>query len=191
MAIERVPDGGTASQDPARIAGMHLAGSMAAAGTQAAKAQKDEEAKKARGAKGSFLGAIERAQEEITLQKEGFPKEIAGLDTEDAAVYLKDRADMAADVLKEHQTPKEFEEYRRCVSQFLRYIVKNNFAVHRRDRRGYTRRGRELEPQYKITIINQKLDEMAKWILSSHKDALSLLARVDEIKGLIIDIMAS
>lgn len=190
MAIDRVPDGSVAAPGTGPAA-MHLAGSMAAAGTQAAKAQKEDAARRARGEKGSFMGAIERAREEISLQQGGFPKEIAGLDTEEAAVYLKDRADMAADVLKEHQTPKEFEEYRKCVSQFLRYIVKNNFAVHRRDRRGYTKRGRELTPQYKITIINEKLDEMAKWILSSHKDTLGLLARVEEIRGLIIDIMAS
>ena len=98
---------------------------------------------------------------------------------------------MAADRLKEKQTPEEFADYRKKVSQFLRYLAKNNFEVKKRERRGFTRKGKPLDPQFKIVVINQKLDEMAKWLLSSHKEAFAMLARVNEISGLLVDLMAS
>ena len=139
----------------------------------------------------SFSNAIEKAKQEFELQKEGFPVEIAGMNTEEAAVYLKDQADVAADRLKEHQTPDEFASYRKKVSQFLRYLEKNNFTVEKKDRRGFSRSGKPLDPRVKVAVINQKLDEMARWLLSSHKEAFALLARVEEIRGLLVDLLAS
>ena len=86
---------------------------------------------------------------------------------------------------------EEFADYRKKVSQFLRYLAKNNFEVKKRERRGFTRKGKPLDPQFKIVVINQKLDEMANWLLSSHREAFAMLARVNEISGLLVDLMAS
>ncbi len=169
-----------------------LQAAQIAAGQQAQKAQKDEELKKPDKTKRKlFANAFEKSQKEMQVMRDGFPKEIAGLDVEEAAVYLKDQADMAADVLKEKQTPESFSEYRKKVSQFLKYVQKNNFEVKKRMRRGVSRRGKAIDPQYQIVIVNKKLEEMALWLLSSHRTALDMLARVDEIKGMLVDIMAS
>ncbi|MGN0729822.1 YaaR family protein [Treponema sp.] len=138
-----------------------------------------------------FSSAMEKAKEEFELQKDGFPREIAGLDTEEAAIYLKDQADMAADRLKETQTPEEFANYRKKIQQFLKYIEKNNFEVKKRERRGFSKKGKPLEPQFKIVAINEKLDEMARWLLNSHRETLGMLSRINEISGLLVDLMAS
>ena len=165
---------------------------QAASALLAPKTKKEEKPTKSDKAKRlSFSSAIEKAKQEFELQKEGFPVEIAGMDSEEAAVYLKDQADVAADRLKEHQTPDEFASYRKKVSQFLRYIEKNNFTVEKKDRRGFSRRGKALDPRVKVAVINEKLDQMARWLLSSHKEAFSLLARVEEIRGLLVDLLAS
>ena len=165
---------------------------QAAAGLLAPKPKKEEKPTKAsKTTRLPFSSAIEKARQEFELQKDGFPVEIAGMGIEEAAVYLKDQADVAADRLKEHQTPDEFASYRKKVSQFLRYLEKNNFTVEKKDRRGFTRRGKPLDPRVKIAVINQKLDEMARWLLSSHKEAFALLARVEEIRGLLVDLLAS
>ena len=165
---------------------------QAATALTAPKPKKEEKsAKSSKTKRLSFSSAIEKARQEFELQKEGFPVEIAGMNTEEAAVYLKDQADIASDRLKEHQTPDEFASYRKKVSQFLRYIEKNNFTVEKRDRRGFSRRGKPLDPRVKVAVINEKLDQMARWLLSSHKDAFSLLARVEEIRGLLVDLLAS
>lgn len=171
---------------------LYFSAAASIANAQAQKAQKDEKSQKTdKSRRKLFSSAMEKAREEFALQKDGFPKEIAGLDTEDAAIYLKDQADMAADRLKEKQTPEEFADYRKKVSQFLRYLAKNNFEVKKRERRGLTRKGKPLDPQFKIVVINQKLDEMANWLLSSHREAFAMLARVNEISGLLVDLMAS
>ncbi len=171
---------------------LYFSAANSVASQQAQKAKKNENLEKANKVKRkTFSSAIEKAKEEFALEQEGLPKEIAGLDTEEAAIYLKDQADMAADVLKEHQTPKEFADYRKKVSQFLKYVTKNNFEIKKRERRGFSKSGKPLNPQYKIVVINQKLDEMAKWLLSTHKETFNMLERIDELKGLIVDIMAS
>lgn len=173
-------------------AGLYFSAAASIASAQAQKARREENAQKTdRTRRRSFSSAMEKAQEELRLKKDGFPAEIAGMDIEDAAIYLKDQADMAADLLKERQTPEEFAAYRKKVSQFLRYLAKNNFEVKKRERHGFTRKGKPLDPQFKITVINQKLDEMAKWLLSSHREAFAMLARVDEISGMLVDLMAS
>jgi hypothetical protein len=79
-----------------------------------------------------------------------------------------------------------FADYRKKVANFLRYIQKNNFEVIKRERRTRTR---SREPQFIITAVNEKLDEMARWLLSTHRDAFNMLAKVDEIKGLLIDLL--
>ena len=115
---------------------LYFSAAASIANAQAQKAQKDEKSQKTdKTRRKLFSNAMEKAREEFALQKDGFPKEIAGLDTEDAAIYLKDQADMAADRLKEKQTPEEFADYRKKVSQFLRYLAKNNFEVKKRERR--------------------------------------------------------
>jgi hypothetical protein len=173
-------------------ASLYFSAANSVASHQAAKSARDERAQKSDKAKKNlFSNAVEKARAEFELQQNGFPKEIAGLSVEESAVYLKDQADIAADNLKEHQTPEEFAEYRKKVSQFLRYVSKNNFEVKKRERRGSSASGKPLSPQFKIVVINQKLDEMARWLLNSHKDAFSLLARVNEISGLLVDLMAS
>jgi uncharacterized protein YaaR (DUF327 family) len=40
-------------------------------------------------------------------------------------------------------------------------------------------------------VINQKLDEMAQWLLHSHADTLQMLAKIEEVNGLLVDLMAT
>ena len=171
------------------IDSLHLAASQADASQMA-----DLQAKKSRKTDGSekikaksFSSSLESAR----LVQEGFPAEIAGMDTEDAAVFLKDAADIAADKLKESQLPENFTDYRKKISQFLKFIVKNNFEVAQGKRlRKFSRNGKPLEPHKQIQIINQKLDELSQWFLSTHRDTLKMLSKLEEIQGLIVDLMA-
>lgn len=174
---------------------LYFQAAQSVAGQSAAKAQKDEKSRQADKTRKAFSSALEKSRQEFVLVKDGFPKEIAGMDEEEASIWLKDQADMAADVLKEHQTPENFAAYRRKVSQFLRYVAKNNFEVRKKQRRGLTRTGKPRDPQVMVTVINQKLDEMASWLISPgndiHRSTLRMLARVDELKGMLVDLIAA
>ena len=151
----------------------------------------DKTEKKSSVRKSSFASAMERSQEEATLVQAGLPAAIAGMDVEEAAIFLKDEADMAADRLRESQMPAEFEEYRRKVSQFLRFLEKNNFEVTVKQQRGKRRDGRPRDPRVQIKIINSELDIMARQMLLSHKDTITMLAKIDEINGMLVDLIAA
>ena len=151
-------------------------------------AKKKNETEKVK--KSSFASIFKKAQEENELVSEGLPIEIAGMDMEEAIVFLKDKVDMAGDVLKKTQNAQTFAQYKTAVKQFLRYVEKNNFEVVKIQRRGFNRRrGRKLDPRVQVKVINQKLDQLATDMLFNHKDNLMLLARIDELNGLLIDIV--
>ena len=83
-----------------------------------------------------------------------------------------------------------------CINTFFSkqtslFYAQTNYTVKKRERSGRNRLGRAMAPQTQITVINQKLDEMAQWLLHSHTDTLQMLARLDEIKGLLVDLLAT
>ncbi|MCR5217272.1 YaaR family protein [Treponema sp.] len=162
------------------------ANSAAMAGAQVSKEQKSSKIKKK-----SFASALEKSAYESELIQEGFPIEIAEMETEEAAVYLRDEAEKAADALRQSQMPDKFADFRKKVSVFMRYIEKNNFEVKVKQRKGFNSKGQPLPPRVQIKIINKDLDEMAAYFLSSQKDTLKMLAKLNEISGLLVDLLAS
>lgn len=113
------------------------------------------------------------------------------MDEESAIVFLKDEADIASDKLKESQSPENIENYRKKIGQFLKYIEKNNFEVIEKRRFGKNRRGMKFQPYHQIQIINQKLNNLASDMLFNHSKNLNLLARLEEINGMIVDLIAA
>lgn len=168
---------------------LYFQAAQSASAKQTAKAAKDEKAKNAAPKKGIFASLFERSQAQVQLTKDGYPIEILDMETEEAAVWLRDQADSAADYLKDHQTPDVFADYRKKVTLFLRYVTKNNFELKKKSRR-YNR-----EPHVQINIINEKLDEMARWLINPandiHRKTLGMLERINELKGLLVDLFAS
>ncbi len=160
-----------------------------AAQQQQISAQKKNETEKAK--KTSFKTIFKKAQEETELVSEGLPVEIAGMSQEEAVIFLKDNVDMAGEVLKHSQTPETFGKYKKAIGQFLRYLEKNNFEVVKIQRRGFNRRTKKkLDPRVQVKIINMKLDQLASDMLFNHRDNLALLSRLEELNGLLIDIIA-
>ena len=87
------------------------------------------------------------------------------------------------------------------LSQFLKYIEKNNYEVIKTKRFGreVVHRGvspffserRKADPYVQVQVVNRRLDELAAMILQNHSDKMQMLAKVDEIKGLIVDFFAA
>ncbi len=148
--------------------------------------------------KSRFSSLLEKNQEIDNLVNAGLPPEIAGLSVEDAVVYLKDALDSAADKLTDFASEENFCEFRRTVSQFLRYVQKNNYEVSKIKRFGkrhvkgvFFEETRPRDPYFQIHVIDTKLDELAAMVLQNHGEKLALLTKVDEIKGLIVDFLAN
>ena len=80
----------------------------------------------------------------------------------------------------------EFEKYRTLVRSFLEEIVSNSYSYSREN--SLESRGRH---RFFATVktVNEKLDSMAKELLSGQSSNLTLLAQVDEIRGMLVDVM--
>jgi len=81
---------------------------------------------------------------------------------------------------------KEFEKYRRLIREFLDEIVSNGYTFSKED--AYASRGRH---RYIATVkvIDEKLDELGKEVMKEQADSIEVLHRIDDIRGLLLDMM--
>ena len=88
---------------------------------------------------------------------------------------LGDRADI-----------KEFEKYRRLIRDFLDEIVSNGYTFSKED--SYASRGKH---RYIATvrIVDERLDELGKEVMKEQADKIEILNRIDDIRGLLLDLM--
>ena len=146
--------------------------------------------------------------EEPQFVAAGLPPEVATMTIDEAAVYLADAVGNAGNDFSNEQTQENLEKFKTAVSQFIRFVVENNFEVtaHRKKNRlgkdmivpsrsnifsNYSLPPHRIDPKLKIQVINEKLDALARETLSNQSNNLKLLAQVNEIKGLIVDLMSS
>ena len=87
--------------------------------------------------------------------------------------------------IKKHMDVRDMKQYRALIKSFMNEIVNRSHAFSREnflDRRGRHR-------VYGIVrLVDENLDKLAEQLIADEKDAMGILATVDEIKGLIMDI---
>ena len=168
---------------------IYFSATQAAAQQQAKEA--DKKKKTGNASKTSFINSLKKSEEEFELQSQGLPPELAGMDTEEAVVFLKDRLDIAGDRLKESQTPEQIQNYRNALGDFIRYVSRNNYEVITKRRPGFNRRTGKPATYVQIRVINEKLEQLTSDLLYNHSQQINILARLEEINGLIVDLLAS
>ena len=97
-------------------------------------------------------------------------------DIEDQAERLIDRVDV-----------KDYEKYRKLIREFLDEIVSNGYTFSREN--AYTSRGGRHRYIATVETINKKLDELGKEVLSEQSDKIEILGKIDDIRGLLLDLM--
>jgi len=93
--------------------------------------------------------------------------------------------DRAGQLLLENPTPARLEEYKRQVAAVLRELSRRAFRVVTET--GAVRAGR----QRLLTIVravNEELEALARLVLAREKDRLAIVARLDQIRGLLVDL---
>lgn len=89
------------------------------------------------------------------------------------------------DRLAKHMDIRDMRTYRGLVKEFMNEVVTRSHEFSREnflDRRGRHR-------VYGIVrLIDENLDELAKELMRDEKDHLNILSKIDEIKGLLLDI---
>jgi len=126
---------------------------------------------------------------------------LADLPVSDETVnMLMDEVRSAGDILKSRPLPEEIMRYKQAVRSFVNYVVKNNYSVGREEglpnflKPGFS--GRRGTPEAmkgkeytKIQLIDRKLEDLAAMLLSSQIRQMELISRLEEIRGLLVDLL--
>ena len=120
--------------------------------------------------------------------------------SEEAVNYLMDEVRSTGDILKSRPLPEEIMRYKQAVRNFINYVVQNSYKLDHEDgllnkykpqfkgrrntpeaddRKGYT----------KIQVIDKKLEDLAAMLLSGQKKQMELVSRLEEIRGLLVDLL--
>lgn len=88
--------------------------------------------------------------------------------------------------LSKHTDVRDMKKYRELVKTFLNEVV---YRSHKFSRENFLdRRGRHRVYGI-VKLIDKNLDELASELIKDEKDNLAILSKIDEIKGLLLDIL--
>ena len=99
---------------------------------------------------------------------------------------LKDRIFRQGENIKRKADLGEFVRYRKLITELLEVVAGNAYSCTKTS--AMDKRGRR-NVFVLIKRINVRLDEMAQQVLQDQKENLRLLEMVDDIRGLLLDIM--
>ena len=99
---------------------------------------------------------------------------------------MKNEIEKQGAILGDRADVKEFEKYRKLIREFLDEIVSNGYTFVKEDT--YASRGRHRFIAT-VMVVNEKLDELGKEVLKENADKIELISRIDEIRGLLLDLM--
>ncbi len=115
------------------------------------------------------------------------PAHLAGLSPEKILESLLDEVHSSGDLLKEKPLPDNIVAYKNAVRSFVKYIVDRAYSVTESTSGGNILKRKKFT---QVQIIDQKLEQLAAGILSNQRDQLSLLGKIEEINGLLVDLMS-
>jgi uncharacterized protein YaaR (DUF327 family) len=115
--------------------------------------------------------------------------------SEEAVQELLDAVRGAGDELRQRPVPDEILKYKRAIRNFFHYILRNGYAVEVQE--GVPKpspKGPRWDKQAKVfhvvRVVDQKLDRLAVEILAGQVSKLELLAKLEEITGLLVDLIS-
>lgn len=86
-----------------------------------------------------------------------------------------------------HMDIRDMKQYRALITEFLNEVV---YRSHKFSRENFLdRRGRHRVYGI-VKLVNQNLDELAKELLNDEIKPINILSKIDEIKGLLLDLLA-
>ena len=100
---------------------------------------------------------------------------------------LMDQIDEQGKKIADHMDIRDMKKYRGLVKSFINEVVNRSHSFEREnflDRRGRHR------VYGMVKLVDKNLDDLAQELVSEEKDHLTILGKVDEIRGLLLDIAA-
>lgn len=89
--------------------------------------------------------------------------------------------------ISKHMDIRDMRHYRELIKGFLNEVVNRSHKFSREnflDRRGRHR------VYGMIKLVDKNLDELAEALIADEKDGIEILSKIDEIQGLLLDILA-
>lgn len=106
-------------------------------------------------------------------------------DLQNALTQMMEEITRQGDKLAKHRDIKDMKRYRTLIKDFLNEIVNRSHAFPREN--FLDRKGRHRVYGI-IRLIDKNLDELAQELVKDEKDNLSILSKIGEIRGLLLDI---
>jgi uncharacterized protein YaaR (DUF327 family) len=144
-----------------------------------------------------FSALVEEAREEAVSESDAL-RDLPV--SEETVNMLMEDVRSAGDALRERPFPDETVRYKKAVRDFMHYVVENGFRTHEEagipqymkpDFRG-VRGSPESRKQMRyriVQVVDRKLEDIAVIILRSQTSQLDLMVRLEEINGLLIDLL--
>ncbi|MGE5604662.1 MAG: YaaR family protein [Bacteroidota bacterium] len=93
--------------------------------------------------------------------------------------------DSVSDILKKAPTPNGIKKYRRLVASFIREAINQTYELN--EETHWDRSGNR-KSYLTVRNINQALEELTDEVMNREKKQIDLVAKLDEIRGMLLDL---
>jgi uncharacterized protein YaaR (DUF327 family) len=160
-------------------------------GTAAYTAPARSEPKKAEKSKKGLFSGLLRMAEDPVENATGTAGALStpGVVSEEVFRESVDLIFQLGEELKRKQTLDAFQEYRKRIQLFFRYVVDNGLDTGKQTGVFDYKNMKPAKEYTLIKVIDRKLEDLAVSILQGQKDNLKILEKIDEIQGLLVDLL--
>lgn len=88
--------------------------------------------------------------------------------------------------LGKHMDVRDMKRYRALIKEFMNEIVSRS---HEFSRENFLDRKGRHRVYGMVRLVDEKLDELAQELIKDEKDNIAILSKIDEIKGILLDIL--
>lgn len=89
-------------------------------------------------------------------------------------------------LIAQHMDIRDMKKYREKIREFMNEVV---YRSHKFSRENFLDRKGRHRVYGLIKLVDENLDELARELCSDEKDHISILSRIGEIRGLLLDIL--
>ena len=131
----------------------------------------------------SFSSVIKKSSKSIS-------NSFFDLESDDKLEDLLDEIHERGDNLKEGASLKELLEYKKAVKKFIKYVINNTLESEIIEGAKFNVLKRKQKKYTLIKVIDTKLEQLAAGVMQNHAGKLNMLTRIEEIQGLIVDLLS-
>jgi uncharacterized protein YaaR (DUF327 family) len=104
-----------------------------------------------------------------------------------AVETLLDDVHRLGDALSRNPSPDAIVAYKGAVRSFVRHVVDKVYAVEERTSGGNILKRKKYTA---LSVVDARLERLAADIMAGQRDKLEILRKVDEIAGLLVDLLS-